>query len=74
MKDDVDVYSIKGIIAILEGNMNEAEQILVEGLNVDDEDFDLLYNLAFLYQANGKNELAIEYYKKALVNAKNDND
>lgn len=74
VKDDIDIYSIKGVIAMMEGDMNKAEAILKEGLNVDETNFDLLYNLAYLYQSNGLNELAIECYKKALQNAKKESN
>lgn len=74
VKDDIDIYSIKGVIAIMEGYMDEAEKVLKEGLDIDGTNFDLLYNLAYLYQSNGLNELAIECYKKALQNAKKESN
>lgn len=66
VEDDIDVYSIKGVIAMMEGKMKDAERILKEGLSKDENYFDLLYNLAYLYQYNKQNQLAIEYYKKSL--------
>lgn len=70
--DDVDMYSMKGVIAIMEGNMDEAEEILKRGLIIYSENFDLDYNLGYLYQSIGKEELARDYYKKALKNASNE--
>jgi GT2 family glycosyltransferase/Tfp pilus assembly protein PilF len=74
IKNDIDIYSIKGVVAIMEGNIVEAEKILMEGLNVDSTNFDLLYNAAYLYQSDDRIELAIDYYKQALQNVNNEND
>ncbi|NMB07174.1 MAG: tetratricopeptide repeat protein, partial [Tissierellia bacterium] len=71
VKEDVDIYSIKGVIAMMEGDLERAEKVLKRGLNVNERNFDLLYNLGYLYQLDGQKELAIEYYKKALHNTKN---
>jgi glycosyltransferase involved in cell wall biosynthesis len=68
VNDDIDVYSIKGVIAMMEGKIEDAEKILKEGLSKEENYFDLLYNLAYLYQYNKQNELAIAYYKKSLHN------
>lgn len=74
VKNDVEVYSMKAIIAIMEEKMDEAESFLLKGFNKDSNNFDILYNLGFLYQSKKENELAIEYYKKAFQNAKNEED
>ena len=53
--------------------MNRAEIICwKEGKN--DKNFDLLYNLAFIYQNTSRNELARNYYKRAIQNAENEDD
>ncbi|SDL29777.1 Tetratricopeptide repeat-containing protein [Clostridium cochlearium] len=72
VKDDIDVYSIKGVISIMEGDIDEAERVLKEGLVLDASNFDVLYNLGYLYQTNNNNLLAIEYYKRALKNGENE--
>jgi tetratricopeptide (TPR) repeat protein len=74
VKVDIEVYSIKSVIAIMEENIDEAENILLEGLSIDRENFDLLYNIAYIYQFQSQNELAINYYKEALYNSKNQDD
>ena len=65
-KSDVDVYSIKGIISMMQGNLDEAESVFKHGLDIYDMNFDLNYNIGYLYQYMGKEKLAIKYYKKAL--------
>lgn len=72
VKEDLDIYSMKSIILILEGNLDEAEKVLFNGLKIDSKNFDLNYNLAYLYQHKGKFLNAIMYYKVALNNC-NDN-
>jgi glycosyltransferase involved in cell wall biosynthesis len=68
VNDDIDIYSIKGVIAMMEGKMDDAEKIFKEGISKDENYFDLLYNIAYLYQYNKQNKLAIAYYEKSLYN------
>lgn len=70
VKDDIEIFSIKSIVAIMENRLNDAENILNEGLKIDINNFDLLYNLGYLYQVENNLDLSIDYYKRALVNAK----
>ncbi|MEW8992953.1 methyltransferase domain-containing protein [Clostridium sp.] len=66
ISDDIEIYSIKGVIAIMEGNEYVAESILKEGLEIQPFNFDILYNLAYLYETNEKYITAYRYYTKAL--------
>ncbi|MBI4855601.1 MAG: glycosyltransferase [Acetobacterium woodii] len=68
--NEIDVYSIKGVIAMLEGDLSGAECILKKGLAQDETDFDLLFNLGYLYELTDDKTQAIKYYKKSLVNSK----
>lgn len=72
VKGDSELYSMKGVIAIMEGDWDGAKNTLLEGLKLDSENFDLLYNLAFVYQSAAQNELAIKCYVKALCYAQNE--
>lgn len=53
-KDDVEVISMKAVIAIMENRLNEAEEILKEGLLIEPDNPDLLYNLNYVYEARGE--------------------
>lgn len=64
VKYDIDVYSIKGVIAMMEGDMGEAEKILSKGLDIQPSNCDLMYNLAYLYETRGMYLLAYKYYRK----------
>ncbi|MDK2804609.1 MAG: hypothetical protein PWR23_1617 [Peptostreptococcaceae bacterium] len=66
VKDDVDIYSIKGVVAMMEGDMDGAERVLHEGYEIKPFNFDILYNIAYLYEINEKYITAYRYYKKAL--------
>lgn len=68
LKDDVDIYSIRGIIAMIEGEMRKAEEILLEGYIVDNNNFDLLYNLGYLYGSTEKHENSFKFYTEAKDN------
>lgn len=66
VKDDIEIYSIKGVIAMMEGKFEEAEKILKEGLELQPLNFDMLYDLAYLYEYSKKYLNAYRYYDRAL--------
>ncbi|MHB9941059.1 hypothetical protein CF065_05375 [Clostridium sporogenes] len=63
---DIDVYSIKGVIAMMEGNKDESEKILKDGITIIKDNFDLNYNLAYLYECEKKYVEAYGYYRESL--------
>lgn len=65
MKDDVDIFSIKAVILIMKNEFIQAEKLLVKSLNFYGEVFDLLFNLAYLYEITEKHEKCYYYYLKA---------
>ncbi|WML35496.1 hypothetical protein [Clostridium sp. OS1-26] len=69
-KEDIEIYSIKSVIAIIEGNIALAEKVLQEGINLDKEYYDLLYNMAYVQELKG-NEVLAEYYKDKANTTKN---
>ncbi len=73
-QNDVDIYSMKGVIAMMEGELQEAERVLKKGLALNFNHFDLNYNMGYLSQLKGIKKTAIKYYKKALSNTENDAD
>lgn len=64
--DDIDIYSMEATIFTIENKLDEAEQCLYRGLAIKQQNFDLMYNLAYLYEIKGEKELQLEFYKKAL--------
>lgn len=70
---DVDVYSMKAVIALIEGRYLDAEKILLEGLQADDRNFDLYYNLGYLYEQTGDRSQAIRFYTEAQNICDNEN-
>ena len=65
VKNDCDIYSIKGVIAITEKRYGDALKVLFEGLKIHNSNVDLLYNIAYVYLITENINLAIHYYKKA---------
>ena len=63
--NDIEIYSMKAVVFMMQGNMNEAEEVLNKGIAVDDENFDLNYNLAYMYEIQGEFQKAIKYYAYA---------
>ncbi|MEA4962848.1 glycosyltransferase [Lutispora sp.] len=64
VKDDIDIYSIKGVIAMMEGDMIKAEVVFKAGLNKEPFNGDLLYNIAYLYETQKKYIDSYEFYKR----------
>ncbi|QUH19018.1 class I SAM-dependent methyltransferase [Alkaliphilus sp. B6464] len=67
--NDVDAYSMAGIIAMIEGRMVDAEEIFLQGYKLNNSHFDLLYNLGYLYEVKSYIRKALQYYIKARDNA-----
>jgi acetyltransferase-like isoleucine patch superfamily enzyme len=68
IENDADIYSIKGVIAIMEEDIDAAEKIFLEGLSKYNSDFDILYNLAFLYDSKNDYVKSYTYYLMAKNN------
>ncbi|AND85385.1 glycosyltransferase [Clostridium tyrobutyricum] len=62
VKDDVDIYSMGAIIAITENRLSDAESILKEGIKLYDNNFDLIYNLAYVYEKMSRYSDSAIYY------------
>lgn len=50
VQDDVEIYSMRAVVAIMEEQLDEAEKIIKSGLQIDNNNFDLLFNLAYIYE------------------------
>lgn len=69
--NDVEAYSMKAVILIMKGHIDDAEYILLNGLNYESYNFDLNYNLGYIYYNKKEYELGLQYYKKAYMNTYN---
>ncbi|WII37222.1 sulfatase-like hydrolase/transferase [Paenibacillus thiaminolyticus] len=65
MPHDLESYSLKANYCFLIGKYEEAEQMLKEAMSKRPLNFDLHYNLAMVYQAQQKKELAWKYFNVA---------
>lgn len=63
---DPELYSQKSIIKIIENQYEEAEEIIKEGLLLDCKNFDLMFNLAYIYECQKKFFEALLLYRKIL--------
>lgn len=71
--NDIDIYSMQAVMLILENRLDEAEIMLNNALQTAPENFDLLYNLAYLYESKGKYLPALQTYRLAQINAEGEN-
>lgn len=69
IENDVDIYSIKGIISMMEGNIDDAKRFLEDGLKADGKNFDLLWNLGYFYSSISNFKESYRFYIKALDNS-----
>lgn len=72
VKDDVDIYSIRAVMLIIKNQFEEAEKILIKSINNYGEIFDLVYNLAYIYEMKENYQKAYYYYSKSLNQCSND--
>ena len=72
VQDDPEIYSIQSVLAIHEGRLEDAKEILNKGLVLEKDNFDLLYNLAYIYEIQQDYIKAFRIYKQ-LEKVKADN-
>ncbi|MGJ0906035.1 tetratricopeptide repeat protein, partial [Clostridium botulinum] len=58
INNDIEIYSFKSVISIMENKLDYALEILEKGILMDSNNFDLLYNKAYI-------EEMLENYKIA---------
>lgn len=73
INNDIDIYSMKAVIAIMENNTEFALDILLLGYEMDNTNFDILYNLAYVNEMLCNFNEAIRYYKEAQNNIHDEN-
>lgn len=64
--DDIEIYSIEAVIFMKENRYYEALDLLIEGLELDSRNFDLLYNVAYIYEKIEQYDEAIDFYEKTI--------
>lgn len=69
---DVEIYSIKSVIAVMEGNMDEAFTAINEGLTINPNYVDLLYNKAYLLEQAKEYKESYKLYQDVLKNIDNE--
>lgn len=72
VKNDIDVYSMKAIIAIMDNRFDEAEILLKIGLLQEINNFDINYNLGYVYESLQNINDALHYYRIANHYCRND--
>ncbi|AUM88668.1 hypothetical protein CF055_07765 [Clostridium botulinum] len=69
--DDIEIYSMKAVVLILEGNLGDAEKVLKLGLSINKNNFDLNYNLAYICEIQQRYYEALLFYIVAKENNNN---
>jgi tetratricopeptide (TPR) repeat protein len=70
---DANLISMKAVIEIMENNLQVAEEILLWGIKKYKDNFDLIYNIAYLYELMKDRKKAINFYEKAVTLTKDKN-
>ncbi|KJZ82731.1 glycosyl transferase, group 1 family protein [Clostridium sp. IBUN22A] len=63
--NDIEIYSMFSVIYILENKLEKAKNILEQGLKIEEDNFDLNYNLGYVYELMEEEKNACIYYKRA---------
>lgn len=66
---DIDVFTLTGVILLLEDRLEEAERALLQGLEREPNHCDLLFNLGYLDEQRQEYVSALDLYKRAEVAA-----
>lgn len=66
--NDIDIYSLKAMIAMHERDYITAETLLKDAEATDQNNFNVLCNLGYLYEEKGNYEKAKAYYNRAIKN------
>lgn len=66
----IDRFCFEAMIRVGEGNLDQAEQVLKDGIDLYPGSFDLLFNLGFVYESDQKLELARVTYQRASIEAR----
>lgn len=67
VKCDIDILSMKAMIAMLKEEFTVAQGVLKLAEEMDSQNLDILCNLAYLYENTKHDKEALYYYKKALI-------
>ncbi|WP_347491421.1 class I SAM-dependent methyltransferase [Desulfoscipio sp. XC116] len=65
MENDLDILSAKAVILIVQNKLQDAEGLLLAGLELDSKHFDLLFNLGYVYEQKLEYQKALNIYKDA---------
>ncbi|MGH4050362.1 MAG: glycosyltransferase [Clostridium sp.] len=65
IKADPEIYSMKAVVAITENRLDDAKDILINAVNIYNDDFDLNYNLGYVYEQYQDYNKAILHYSFA---------
>ncbi|MFW6312193.1 MAG: glycosyltransferase, partial [Nanoarchaeota archaeon] len=69
---DAEVYSMESIIYIMQGNLKQAKISLLAGLAIEPDNFDLNFNLGYVYESLEENNKAENRYIRSKAYAEND--
>ncbi|NBG88299.1 sugar-transfer associated ATP-grasp domain-containing protein [Isachenkonia alkalipeptolytica] len=64
-QDDPDIFNLKSMIKVGQGEQDKAEKILLEGIELHPGNFDMVMNLAFLVEGQDRSLYALDLYTKA---------
>ncbi|MBP1157799.1 MULTISPECIES: glycosyltransferase [unclassified Paenibacillus] len=64
--NDIDIVNMKAIIFMIKNQLEEAEQLLWRGVEIDNKNKDLLFNLAYLFEIQGEIQPAINFYSRVM--------
>ena len=70
-ESDIEIYSMKAVVHIMQGKLDDAKVVLKEGLAIDNQNFDLNYNLGYAHEQEEEFQKAVIKYKMAADNCQN---
>ncbi len=69
---NIEIYSMYAIALILQKEFETSKKIILSGLQIDPENIDLLYNLAYIYELKDDLKSATRYYAQVYCLSKDE--
>ena len=70
--EDIEILNMKAIISIYNNRFEEAESYLKESLMLDINNYNTIFNIAYLKECIGDIDEAIRFYKRIILNCEDE--
>ncbi|MEG0181004.1 MAG: hypothetical protein RR657_03870, partial [Peptostreptococcaceae bacterium] len=70
-KEEVEILNMKAVICLLNKNLDYCETLLKKSWILDNNNFNTIFNIAYLKELSGNEKEAIRFYTKIIKSCEN---